>query len=204
MFSIVRLIIGCVFLGCSIMVIKKSRATRKCVLYVVCTSISVALIVVLSILPFENLFVTFGSPKESYEYYIGGKSNIELVVEGNKCDFVIDRKNDSDTHLIIPKSEDGWKVGIGLNTKIIKQKFSNGITIDVYQYQNTSDYFITILDTNGGESTVSDDYGTKFYSLKKNNDSLGKTFITYYAHIPNFNSKYYVIVNGNKIVFGNQ
>lgn len=204
MFNIIRLIIGCVFLGCSIIVIKKSKANCKRARYVVFTSISVALIAILTILPFENLFITFNSPKAAYEYFIFGKSNIELVVEGNNCDFIIDRKNDTETYLIIPKTADGWKIGIGLNTRRIVQKLSNGITVYVYQYKNTRDYFITILDTNGGESTVSDDYNTKFYSLERNNDSLGKTFVTYYAHISSLNPQYSVIVNGNKIALKNQ
>ena len=198
------MIIGCVFFGCSIIVIKKSRIIRKRVLYIVFTSISAALIAVLEIIPFENLFITFASPKESYDYYNLSKSNIELVVEGNNCDFVINRKNDTDTYLIIPKTADGWKVGIGLNTKRIVQKLFNGIIVYVYQYKDTSDYFITILDTNGGKSVVLDDYNTKYYSLERNNDSLGKTFVTYYAHISNLNPQHSVIVNGNKIVLANQ
>ena len=200
MFNIIRFIIGCVFLGCSITVIKKFKVVHKRILCVVFTSISVALVTVLAFLPFENLFMNFNSPKEAYEYYCFGKSNIELVVEGNDCDFVIGHKNDSDTYLIIPKTEDGWKIGIGSNTKRIARKFSNGVSVYVYQYKNTSDYFITVLDTNGGESIVVDDYNTKFYSLERDNDSLGKTFVTYYAHISNFNSQYSIIVNGNKIV----
>lgn len=203
MFSIIRLMIGCIFFGCSITVVKKSKVIYKRILYVVFTSISVALIAVLAFLPFENLFITFNSPKAAYEYFSFGKSNIELVVEGNNCDFIIDHKRDSDTYLIIPKTADGWKIGIGLNTKRIVQKLSNGITVYVYQYKNTNDYFITIFDTNGGESKVSDDYNTKFYSLEKKNDFLGKTFVTYYAHISDFNLQYSVVVNGNKIALQN-
>ena len=129
-----------------------------------------------------------------------GKSNIVLIVEGGDCDFIIDRNNDSDTYLIIPKTAYGWKIGVASNTKRIVQKFSNGIVVYVYQYKNTSDYFITILDTNGGESTVSDEYNTKFFSLERYNDSLGKVFVTYYAHITTLNQQYSVIVNDNKIV----
>ena len=198
MYNIIRLIIGCIFLVCSITVIKNSKVIRKQLLYIVFTILSVILIVVTAFLPFENLFVTFDSPKAAYEYYILGKSNIELVVEGDDCDFVIDRKNDSDTYLIIPKTADGWKIGIGSYTKRIVQKISNGIVLYVYQYKNTSDYFITILDTNGGESTVSDEYNTKFFSLKRYDDSLGETFVTYYAHITNFDPQYSVIVKGDK------
>ena len=200
MFNIIRFIIGCVFLGCSITLIKKSKVIRKRILYIVFAGISVALMVVLAFLPFENLFMNFNSPKAAYEYYKLGKSNIELVVEGNECDFVIDHQKDSDTCLIIPKTEEGWKIGLGSDTKRIVQKFSDGVSVYVFQYKNTSDYFITVFDTNGGEAIVSDDYNSKFYSLERDNDFLGKTFVTYYAHIPNFNSQYSITVNGNKIV----
>lgn len=203
MYNIIRFIIGCIFLVCSITAIKKSKVICKHILYVIFTSLSMILVVVLAFLPFENLFVTFDSPKAAYEYFNLGKSNIELIVEGDDCDFIIDRKNDFDTYLIIPKTTDGWKIGIGSNTKRIVQKLSNGIVLYIYQYKNTSDYFITILDTNGGKSTVSDEYNTKFYSLERNNDSLGKVFVTYYAHITNFNSQYSVIVNDTKIVLEN-
>lgn len=204
MFIIVRFVIVCIFFICAVAIIKKSKVICKRILYVVFTSMSVALLIVLTFLPFENFFITFDSPKEAYEYYNFGESNIKLVIEGNNSDFVIDRKNDSDIFLIIPKTTDGWKIGIGLNTKRIAQKLSNGITIYVYQYKNTNDYFITVLDTNGGELKVSDDYNTKFYSLEKNNDFLEKTFVTYYAHISDFNPQYSVVVNGNKIALQSQ
>jgi len=189
---------------CSITAIKKSKVIHKHIMYIVFASLSVLLIAALLFLPFENLFVTFNSPKAAYKYFNLGKSNIELIVEGDDCDFIIDCKDDSETYLIIPKTEDGWKIGIGSNTKRIAQKLSNGVVLYVYKYKNTSDYFITILDTNGGESTVSDEYNTKFFSLERYNDSLGKSFVTYYAHITNFNPRYSVTVNDNKIVLENQ
>ena len=154
----------------------------------------------LAFLPFENLFVTYDSPKSAYEYFTFGKSDIELVVEGKECDFIVDRDNNSETHLIIPKTADGWKIELGYNTKKIVQKNSEGVAVCVYQYKNTSDYFIVVLDTNGGESEVSDDHNTKFHSLDNHNDSLGKTFVTYYAHLSDFGPQYSVIVNENKIV----
>lgn len=202
MFSVVRLIICFVFLVSSIALIKASKLIRKRVLYVVSTSISVVLFIVLVFLPLENMFITFDSPEEAYEYYILGESNIELVVEGRDCDLVIDRNNESDTYLIIPKTKYGWKIGIGSDTKRIAGSLSNGISVSVYQYKDTNDYFITIFDINGGEANVSDSCNTEFYSLEKSNSSLEKTFVTYYAHIYEFNSQYSLEVNGSKIVFG--
>lgn len=204
MYNIIRLIIIFAVLFCSIIAIKKSQAIRKHIWYTAFTGLSVLLFVVLTLLPFENLVVTFDSPKAAYEYYNLGNSSIELVVEGKDSDFLVDGKSDSDTYLIIPKTADGWKIGIGLNTKCVVQKSFKGIVLYVYQYKNTNDYFVTILDTNGGESIISDKYNTKFYSREKNNNSLGKTFVTYYAHITNFNSTYSVTVNGNEIALGNQ
>ena len=161
------------------------------------------LVTVLSFLPLENYFITFDSPKKSYEYYNLGKSDIKLVVEGDESDFVVNRVNETDTYLIIPKSEDGWKIGIGSNTKRIIQKHSDEIVIYIYQYKNTNDYFITIFNTDGGGLNLSDNYNTKFYSLEKNNNILGKTFVTYYAHVPYFNHQYSILVDGFEIVFDN-
>ena len=73
MYNIIRLIIGCIFLVCSIIAIKNFKSIRKHILYIVFTGLSVLLIVVLTFLPFENLFITFDSPKAAYEYFNLGK-----------------------------------------------------------------------------------------------------------------------------------
>jgi hypothetical protein len=170
-------------------------------LYCVFAGISLALITFSAFLPFENLFITFSSPEAAYEYYMSRKPNIELIVEGDNCDLVVDRNNDSgNSYLIIPKTSDGWKVGIGSDTKRIVQKFSNGIDIVIYQYKNTNDYFITIFNMTGEEIQISDNYNTEFYSLKTSNDLIGKTYFTYYAHIHYSDSQYSVIVDGNTII----
>ena len=204
MYYTIRFVIGCVFLVCSITAIKKSKVIRKHIWYIAFTSFSVTLTVALVFLPFENLFLTFDSPKAAYEYFNPGKSNIELIVQGDGCDFIIDRQNDTETYLIIPKTADGWKIGIGSDTKRIVQKLSDGIVLYVYQYKNTSDYFITILDTIGGEATISDEFHSKFYPLEKDNDFLGKTYVIYFAHLADFSPQYSVTVNDTKIVLGNQ
>ena len=199
MYSIIRFVIGCVLFGVAVILIKKSKVGGKRRWYIGSFFISAVLVVISAFLPFENCLITFDSPKAAYEYFNLGKSNIELIVEGEDCDFIVDRKNDSDTYLIIPKTADGWKIGVGSNTKRILQKLSNGIVLYVYQYKDTSDYFITILDTNGGKATVSDEYNSEFRSVERSDKSLGKTFVTYYAHISGDVSPYSVTVNNRKI-----
>ncbi len=200
MFSSIRLIIAFLFLGCSIAVINKSKVIRKRFLYIAFSGISLILFVLSAFLPFENLFITFKSPEEAYAYYCSGESDVELIVEGNNCDFVVSRSNDTNHYLIIPKTSDGWKIGIGANIKRIAQKIENNIIINVYQYKNTDDSFITVLDTNGGEASLSDIYNTEFFPLEVTNESLNKTFVTYYGHISDFNQQYNLTVNDIKIV----
>lgn len=204
MYNIIRLIIGCIFLACSITVVRKSKTVRKHMWYVAFICLSLFVTVALTFLPFENLFITFRSPQKAYDYFKLGKSNIELIIEGDDCDFVVNSQRDTATYLIIPKTAYGWKVGIGSDTKRIVQKTSDGIIVYVYRYKSTEDYFITIFDTNGGESIISDAYNTKFLSLERYNNFLEKNFVTYYAHIPDFDQQYCVIVNGKEIILKNQ
>lgn len=199
MFGIVRIFIGCAFLGIAFLVLRRLKIVHKSA-YTISIVVSIILTTALAFVPFENFLISFSSPKAAYEYFNIGKSNIELVVEGSACDFVIDRKKDADSYLIVPKKSDSWKIGIGADTRKIVNKLENGITVNVYQYKNTNEYFITMLDTNGGQLKLSDFYGTKFYSLKKENKVLQKSFITYYAYIPHFNSGYRVTVNETEII----
>ena len=203
MFSIIRILIGCVLFFCFAIIARKGITAHKRLGYIVTLCVSVISVFLLSFWPFEDLFITFDSPETAYAYYTGDKSDVALVVNGDGCDLVVGRQNGSDTHLIVPKTEGGWKTGIGWHTKKIHQQFSNGILVCVYQYNNTRDYFITILNTNGGETYVSDNRHTKFCPLETSNDSGTEPFVTYYAHIMDFDSRYSTTVNGNKIGFEN-
>lgn len=200
MFSVVRIIIGCIFLVCSIIVINK-KAVKKRALYVIFTGISIALISVLAFFPFENLFITFDSPEKAFEYYNFGRYDTKIVVEGNDCDFVVGCKNDKDTYSIIPKTADGWKIGIGSNIIEISKVFYDGIIVRVFQYRNTDDYFVSVFNPAGGESDISDKFNTRFYSTARVNDTLDKKYVTYYAFVPDFDLQYSLNVNGEEIAF---
>ena len=53
-----------------------------------------------------------------------------------------------------------------------------------------------------GEAAVSDGYGSQFYPLETVASS-GKQFVTYYAHLSEFGTEYYLTVNGNEVKLGN-
>lgn len=199
MYSFIRTLIGVVFLVCSFLVIKKSGLGRKRPLYFACACLSFLLIGTLEFLPFENFFVTFDSPQAAYDYYTLEKPNIELVVEGDNCDLVIDRQSEADQYLLIPKTADGWKIGINFDTKMIFRKIANDTVIRGYRYKNTSDLFLMILCRGGEEATVTDDRDTTFYSLEKYNAALGTAIVVYYAHISDAQTPYSITVNDTKI-----
>lgn len=203
MFGIIRLIIGFILLAFSVIVISKTKASGKRALYVVAVCFSVLLTTVLMFLPFENAFMTFDSAEEAYSYVNFGKSEAMLVVEGNDSDLVVEREDNVYKYLIVPKTEDGWQVGIGSDTKMIEQRISEGISVHVYQYKDTNDYFITVLDTNGGALEISDSCSSEFVFLETANESVEKTFFTYYAHISEFNAEYCINANGVDIIFQN-
>lgn len=198
MYSFIRTLIGVVFLVCSFLVIKKSGLGRKRPLYFACACLSFLLIGTLEFLPFENFFVTFDSPQAAYGYYTFGKPNIVLVVEGDNCDLVIDRQSDADQYLLIPKTADGWKIGLGSDTKSAFRKISDGTIIWGYRYKNTSDLFLMILNKDE-EAIVTDDRNTTFYSLEKYNPALETAIVVYYAHISDAQTPYSITVNGTKI-----
>ena len=197
MFEIVRLIFCIIALVVCFFLIKKSRVLRKRRWYIICIIIAVMLTILSVLIPIENIFVTFSSPESAYGYV--NKGEVKLVVNGKKSDFVIGENGDTDIYAIIPKSDDGWKLGMGADTKRIIKKISDGIIIYVYQYRNSDDYYITVLDTNGGESKITDNQNSEFYHLDKINNTLNKTFYTYFAYVENLNNQYIITVNGNSI-----
>lgn len=201
MFGIVRIIFWSFIFAICIFLIKKKRYSRKNMIFAV--AIMVMLCTLSGIAPIENCFLTFSTPEKAFNYVNFEKT--VLVVDGEESTLVVGEKEKLDyVYSVIPKVKDGWKLGLGLNVKKIIERYCDGITIYVYQYKNSSDYFIIIIDTNGGELTISDEYNTKFISLEGNSDSFGKNFVTYYAHIANLNLQYSVTINDNKIVLGNQ
>lgn len=156
--------------------------------------------------PVEDYFITFKSPEAACEYYWREKLNFKLVVEGDYSDFVVanfDNSDNKEAWSIVPKTADGWKIGLASYKKLVATGVNDSVSIDVHRYRDTSDYFITIYTTafctDDEETTVSDEYNTRFYPLERYSDYKEKTLVDYYAHLTNFDPEYSVIVNGSKV-----
>ena len=197
LFVIIRLAFFGIAFILSFFSIKKSHSIYKHRLSIVAFVAAVILTTISALIPIENLFVTFSSLKSAYSY--NHSASIKLVVDGNESDFVVGTKGGTYVYAIVPRSNNAWKMGMGSDIRRMVQTISDGVTIYVYQYKNTNDYYITVLDTNGGSSDITDNRNSKFEHLDKANSTLNKTFYTYFAFIDSFDEQYALTVNGKSI-----
>ena len=200
MFGAIRLIIGLICLVVLVVIIKNSKSSQKRIMYIISVVISVAFITILAFVPFENMFLSFNSPEEAYGYVNFDKSEVDLVVCGDGADLVVDDKDGKYEYLIIPHTEGGWKIGLGIDTKMVFSDLIEGFAIEVYQYKNTNNFFVSVSDTNGGETLITDGYNSQFVALSKENPFQSEAFFTYYTSISEFNSDYFITLNGEKII----
>ena len=199
MFGVIRILVGIlVFLLCFIFV-KCSKLLNKWPYYLVSGVVTITIITVLAFIPLENAFISFESAEQAYRYVIADDLDIDTIVEGEISDLVVGRNGSSSTYLIIPKDKTGWKLGLGIDTKTKAQRIVNDIIIRVYQYKNSQDYFITVMNANGGPLDIEDANHSIFKTQTWENTVLDQTFVTYYASVPNLSPQFWIAVNGQKI-----
>ena len=125
--------------------------------------------------------------------------DIDNIVSGTETSFVIASKNNVNTYKIVPKTQKGWKISSALATKDMFQYFYNGISIHIYRYKNSSDYYIALFDTDGGQINITDNRGSNFISVIQNQSADIEPVYHYYACINNMDSEYVITLNGEDI-----
>lgn len=199
MFTVVRIVIGCATFGGLFLWIKASGNANERKKYILAATIALALTTISAFLPFENLFMTFDTPESVYHYVNSPALDVKLVVEGQNCDLVIGDNGGTDVYLIVPKTTDGWKLGLGADTKRIMQKIVDGVVVYIYQYKDTEDYFVAVLDGNDREPIIEDARNSTFFTLEHENNASNTMLDTYIASVPNLDQQYWVRVNGREI-----
>lgn len=200
MYTVLRLIACAVILiSCSALILPKIKPSSKRKFRVITVAITVLLYLLISVVPFENLFVSFTSPESAYNYFKFGNSNTVLVADGEHCSFVLDRHKDYDSYKFIPKTENGWKLPSFLNAKTVAKHLSERGQFYIYQFDDTDDYFIVVNNINREELKVSDRCDSEFYPLEIQFNDDGEKYYDYYAFIKDYSADYYVTINGSKI-----
>jgi len=141
-----------------------------------------------SLFPVENLFVTFSTPEKSFHYINLEKAKI--VISGDTTDLVIGHE---DTYLIVPKTDKGWKIGRGLDTKNVSVNYNDGIIVALFKHKKSGEYYVEVSDVEGKACTIKDSGNSKFYNVKDGE------ICRYYAYVHNLNDSYELFVNGKRV-----
>lgn len=195
MFVIIRLIFGGLLLSVLFILIKKSKTANKRLACMISAVITLAFICILTLFPLENVLVTFTTPESAFKY-VNMEPDVKLSVYGENTCLIIGEKSGVSNILIIPKSEKGWNIDVGKNTKMINQKVYDSIAVSVYQHTQTGDCYISVMDTNGNEIQLSDNCNSSFMVSEKSNNALNKTYFRYYAYISDYDEDYQLVLNG--------
>ena len=197
MFGLIRIILSGLLWLTVIFFTRKIVGVNKKYHYIFTAVIVIFSTTLLAFFPFENALITFKSPEEAYKYYNFGVGNVELVASGKNSDLVIGEKDDTDVYLIIPRVEDGWKIGLGIDTNKISRRTNGTTELFVYQYKDTDDFYIVVFDYMKENLDIIDSHNSQFRSITKRQNRNSVTRI-YFSSIDNLDD-YWIIVNDKKI-----
>ena len=156
-----------------------------------------AILTVFSLFPPEVAFLSFSSPQEAFAYNNIGQ--IELTVTGEESALVAAHSGDHDTIRIVAKTGERWKAGIGLDTKTVSHKVADGVVITVYRYRSTNEYYVSLLNANGGEMDIADTGGADLQHTERDNAVLQERFYTYYFYARDLTADRTVSIGGKAV-----
>lgn len=197
-FKISRLILLILLLLISVIAIRKSNIKRKRLSTIILSLLSFALVLISYWYPVENLFITFSTPEQAFNYSAIGK--IESIEYGKDSCFIVYKDNiNSYSNLMLPKKGNGYQLPNEFDCKRVNSVLSRYSSVDIYKFRKTNDLYIIGLTTSNSQDTkISDSCNSDFsYSVKAIDKTDDKSII-YYAYIKDY-SDYYVVFNGNKI-----
>lgn len=155
--------------------------------------------VVISIFPVENAFCTFNSPESVYRYMDFQNTDVEILVEGESCDYVIGKttKQNKYSTMVIPKNEKGWKI---VNSLAVKERrifvgSLTGYSVSTIQYKD--DWFIKIAFLTPGNHKIESNSECDLKKLAFSLDD-GNELCEYYGHITDPES-YNLFIDGEEI-----
>lgn len=198
MFSLIRLILAVILFGGLYILIKKLKLIPKHRYLFISLILSVLTMVLLGLVPFENVFYTFESPQEVYKYSKNEGEIIEII-SGKYSDFMIIDSGKSRSVFFAEKADDGWKLSGFLKNKRIKTGIGENYSVMIYQYDKTDDYFISVKYKGNSPAEISDNLNSNFIKIEKKSANSTATSYDYYAYLDGYNGNYELIINGEVI-----
>lgn len=201
MFGWIRLIIlAIVFLATLPLVCKKCKPKNLKKVRVLWFIVCVLVCTVFQFIPFENLFITFDSAEEAFEYYNPNATGELLQIEGKNSTFVQKTQDITNAIQIVPKTESGWTVPIGSYTKLVYNHIFEDFSVRVYQFKDTSDYYMCVLANKEKVPSLTDANGTVFIEKQRQVAPYDDSDVKYYAYVPEFKENYTLLVDDEPVL----
>lgn len=179
--------------------LRKSTIVRKKLIIILTLALTIIVVSLSMWFPVENLFVTFNTPEQAFNYASAG--TIESIDYGkNSCMVNYTQLNGAHSHYLIPKSQNGYKLSKQFDDEFVKNISCKYGDISATKYSGTSDYFffgtyisheneIHIADKNGKEIKYT------YSDIQGSNDK----WIFYHFYLDGYSSQDFIVVDSDKI-----
>lgn len=156
--------------------------------------VSVVILIIMTMIPIENAFVSFSSPKDSVEYVNDSYSNIDVskIIYGHQSCMLLSEITDAPQ--FSKKSDENWKIA-----QVKFSRYDNLLKncyVSVYKVKGTNDYYIGISVYYSASPMVSDSKETQFIRFENEEQSR------YFGYLNEFDKNYTININGTKIDLG--
>ncbi len=198
-YSIVRIFIFILFFLVFLILYKRKKKILRGTVIAFSFVVAMALCSMSSLMPVENLFITFSSPQNVFNYSIMG--NMGTVIEGKDSALILYSYRGSESYSVIPKAKNGWKIGTYLSyEEVFAKTWQNGDEkihmIRVYECKHTNDYYVVIHNFfSKNPINISDNRNSLF---QKNKSSIDPS-TTYYSYVYNIGQDYELTIDGEII-----
>lgn len=194
-YTFIRVLIGLILCIITIIWMKKYKLIKKKVIVIVTVLIFMIVTTLSYFAPVENLFVSFSSPQEVFQYSTIG--TILDVVEGNDSAMIM-YKNSAISQTFIPRNEKGWKIGTSISQEQVVSTLVSPYYICIYHVKNTNDFYVIVDEAYAEKKRQVEDNKNSYFQCIENK-TLNSYHYKYYSYVENIDSSYRIRINGEDI-----
>lgn len=184
MYSIIRYGLLIVLI-CILFLIFKDRKWKK-KLFILSVIIFALVWSCLFYFPFENLFISFASPEEAFNYRCSGAIN--TVIEGENTAMILD--SDDGKLSFFQNSKTGWKLSLSYSAKIIYSELFCDYSIVIYKYNELDEYYMLVYKDHMSDVSdivdISDNKGSQFENQIEKEERFNTYIIRYLTYFSDF------------------
>ena len=186
MIEIIRYLLAIALLIYSLFILKTKSSKLKKIKAIFC--IFVCLII--SIMPFENLFLKFDTPENALNYTMNDCEVVKIVEKSNTALIIYKKDNSLETTLVI-KSNQKWKLPFWPNDISLLRFDENLLTIIIREKKSNN--FYVLLSVNTNTKLITDNINSVFDEFS--DSEIRNYYVTY---VENCTGEYIIDIDGNK------